>query len=132
MQKFTHTTAMPYGKYQGRQMQQVPADYLLWLYQNDKCSERVKMYVEENIDAIRTRNAEESKSRTQQLSLRMPFGSYKGYHVKEIPAEYLEAMYDNGRCPKNLLSYMKDNISSIRRKAEKDRQYRAAFRSAYQ
>lgn len=44
---------MPYGKYKGEKMENVPAGYLLWLYENNKCGEDVKQYIEDNIDVIK-------------------------------------------------------------------------------
>lgn len=49
----TDQTPMPYGKYQGQLMGNVPAKYLLWLHENDKCTHPVKKYIEENMDALR-------------------------------------------------------------------------------
>lgn len=46
--KLTDNDPMPYGKWIGHKMANVPPDYLLWLLENDKCSAAVKMYVEEN------------------------------------------------------------------------------------
>lgn len=45
---------MPYGKHKGKAMANVPDDYLLWLYNNDKCTYPVRKYVEMNMDAIKT------------------------------------------------------------------------------
>jgi uncharacterized protein (DUF3820 family) len=39
---------MPYGKHKGEKMANVPASYLLWLYENDKCSGDIKRYIIEN------------------------------------------------------------------------------------
>ncbi|MDR2004100.1 MAG: DUF3820 family protein [Prevotella sp.] len=44
---------MPSGTYQGRKMADVPDDYLLWLYDNNKCSAAVRWYIERNLDAIK-------------------------------------------------------------------------------
>lgn len=44
---------MPYGKYKGRQIKDVPADYLLWLYYNDKASPAIEEYVERNLEALK-------------------------------------------------------------------------------
>lgn len=44
---------MPFGKYKGEKLGDVPADYLLWLYENDRCDRKVKSYVEENMDVIK-------------------------------------------------------------------------------
>ena len=44
---------MPWGKHQGKQMADVPAEYLIWLYDNQKCSGKVKIYIVQNLDVIR-------------------------------------------------------------------------------
>lgn len=44
---------MPYGKYKGKQLIDVPADYLLWLYYNDRASPPVKQYIIDNLDALK-------------------------------------------------------------------------------
>lgn len=36
---------MPFGKYKGEKMIDVPAEYLLWLLENDKCSNNVREYI---------------------------------------------------------------------------------------
>jgi len=41
----TNESLMPYGKYQGMKIINVPTKYLLWLYDNNKCSTPVKKYV---------------------------------------------------------------------------------------
>lgn len=51
---------MPFGKYQGKPMIDVPAAYLLWLY-NKGCDNRpVSKYIQDNLDAL---NKENSKIR---------------------------------------------------------------------
>ena len=52
---------MPYGKYQGEQMEDVPAEYLLWLYENNKCSGDVKSYIKENLKVIKMQISNEKK-----------------------------------------------------------------------
>jgi uncharacterized protein (DUF3820 family) len=44
---------MPYGKFKGKAMINVPAGYLLWLYENKRCSDSVKAYVEANMEALK-------------------------------------------------------------------------------
>lgn len=51
--KLTDKSLMPYGKYKGVEMANVPADYLLWLYDNEKCSNEVKDYIVENLEILR-------------------------------------------------------------------------------
>lgn len=48
----TDESPMPFGKYQGREMANVPADYLIWLYENNKCNRAVKDYIEDNLDVL--------------------------------------------------------------------------------
>ena len=43
---------MPYGKYKGRPMEDVPADYLIWLVDNQRASPEVIEYVRENQDVL--------------------------------------------------------------------------------
>lgn len=44
---------MPFGKYQGTEMENVPASYLIWLYDNNKCNKEVKEYIEDNMDVLK-------------------------------------------------------------------------------
>lgn len=43
---------MPFGRYTGTLMANVPARYLLWLYENDKAG-KVKQYIIDNLDVIK-------------------------------------------------------------------------------
>lgn len=51
-EKFTDSSLMPFGKYKDIRLIDVPASYLLWLYENDKAG-NVKSYIEDNLDAIK-------------------------------------------------------------------------------
>ena len=51
---------MPWGKYKGKKMQDVPADYLLYMYENNKCDSDVKEYIEDCIDILK-KEVKESK-----------------------------------------------------------------------
>lgn len=50
---YTDETLMPFGKYKGTPLANVPNDYLLWLYENGKTFGAMKDYLQENIEAIR-------------------------------------------------------------------------------
>lgn len=50
--KLTDAGIMPYGRYQGWKMIDVPAEYLLWLFENHKCDRRVRDYIEDNMSAL--------------------------------------------------------------------------------
>ena len=54
---YTDTTPMPFGKHKGKELQEVPASYLLWLYEEKgfKKSERhqnLKAYIEDNMEVL--------------------------------------------------------------------------------
>lgn len=51
--KLTDDSPMPYGRYEGDAMIDVPASYLIWLYENNKCNVEVNEYIEDCIDALR-------------------------------------------------------------------------------
>lgn len=44
---------MPFGKYKGKKMANVPSDYLLWLYNKGLQEGDVKTYIEENMDVLK-------------------------------------------------------------------------------
>ena len=56
---------MPYGKYKGKKMANIPASYLLWMYRNDKLFKALEVYVEENMDALEKEEKEEFSKREQ-------------------------------------------------------------------
>ncbi len=49
----TDTSPMPWGAHAGKAMQDVPAAYLIWLYDNNKCSPNVKQYITDNLETLR-------------------------------------------------------------------------------
>lgn len=49
----TDESLMPWGKYKGDKMINVPASYLLWLYDMGKVYGEVKEYIKENLDVIK-------------------------------------------------------------------------------
>ena len=51
--KLTDISPMPFGKHKGTQMANVPASYLIWLYDNDKCSVEVREYIEDNLRVLK-------------------------------------------------------------------------------
>ena len=50
--KLTDESLMPLGKYKGEKMANVPASYLIWLYDENKCNRNVREYIEDNLDVI--------------------------------------------------------------------------------
>ena len=49
----TDKSIMPSGKHKGKKMEDIPADYLLWIYENNACSKEVSFYIHENLDTIK-------------------------------------------------------------------------------
>jgi uncharacterized protein (DUF3820 family) len=49
---FTDSTPIPFGKYKGKAMINVPAQYLLWLYNKGCYHEGVKKYIQDNLDSL--------------------------------------------------------------------------------
>lgn len=47
------SSVMPFGKYKGTELDEVPASYLMWLYENDCKEPFVKSYIEKNLDGIK-------------------------------------------------------------------------------
>ena len=51
--KLNDNSPMPWGKYKGKKMIDVPASYLMWLYDNDKANLDVKNYIIDNMDVLK-------------------------------------------------------------------------------
>lgn len=45
---------MPNGIHKGKKMSSVPAEYLLWVFDNDKCSKDVRAYILDVMEALQT------------------------------------------------------------------------------
>lgn len=50
----TDNSPMPFGQHKGKAMANVPAQYLLWLYNKGVEHGPVKRYILDNLDALRT------------------------------------------------------------------------------
>jgi len=48
----TDNSLMPFGKFKGRPMANVPAPYLLWLYNNNCNHQGVKRYIVSNLELL--------------------------------------------------------------------------------
>lgn len=57
----TDSDLMPWGKYKGNRMIDVPASYLLWLWDNDKAGDSsVYDYIADNLDVLMKQKNEEN------------------------------------------------------------------------
>lgn len=59
----TDNSKMPFGKYKGEKMANVPASYLIWIFENNKCSPEVAKYIAENLDVIKAEISYKMKCR---------------------------------------------------------------------
>ncbi len=60
--KLQDDSPMPYGKYKGFPMEEVPADYLIWLMDNLRASPEIIEYVKENREVL-DKEIKESRER---------------------------------------------------------------------
>jgi len=56
----TDETEITFGKYKGTKLANVPASYLLWLYDNNKCGYELKTYIRNNHEQLE-KEAKETK-----------------------------------------------------------------------
>ncbi len=50
--EYTDQTLMPFGKHKGTQMVNVPADYLIYLYETGISDGPVRRYIEQRLDKL--------------------------------------------------------------------------------
>lgn len=53
MTKLKDDSIMTFGKYKGYTLENMPANYLIWLYENNKCFGPLKVYIVDNLDFLR-------------------------------------------------------------------------------
>lgn len=58
------SSLMPFGLYKGKKLANVPASYLLYIYENFKfLQEDLKKYIKENMDVLKSQITYENKTR---------------------------------------------------------------------
>ena len=50
--KIEDTDIMPFGEHKGKKMANVPAKYLIWLYEQSWLDKRYKDYIKDNMDVL--------------------------------------------------------------------------------
>jgi hypothetical protein len=60
----TDESLMPFGKYKGKKMGEIPDYYLLWLWDNASLRDPLKAYIADNLEVIKTniRRSQEKKN----------------------------------------------------------------------
>lgn len=54
---------MPYGKHKGEKLANVPAGYLIYMYDNKKLSPALMKYCEENIEILKIQKRQEEQKK---------------------------------------------------------------------
>lgn len=49
-------TIMRFGAHMGKPLGEVPANYLMWFYNEENCPEDLKEYIEDNMEVIESEN----------------------------------------------------------------------------
>ncbi len=62
LEKFTDDSPMPFGQYKGQKLSSLPANYLLFLFRNDRAG-RISDYIKENMEALTKKAKTEKKKR---------------------------------------------------------------------
>lgn len=62
MSFYTDQSVMPFGKHKGLKLANVPAHYLIWLYESNMKDGPLKDYIKENLEALRM-EAENDKNK---------------------------------------------------------------------
>lgn len=62
MRALKDTDLMPFGKYRGKQMVDVPAEYLLYLHENGLRKGDVLSYILDNIEVLKKEIDEQNRS----------------------------------------------------------------------
>ena len=47
------SSKMPFGKYTGIRLVDIPSNYLIWIYENKKCNAEIAEYIKENLDVLK-------------------------------------------------------------------------------
>lgn len=60
---FKDDSIMPFGQHKGKQMADVPASYLIYLYENRKVYGDLRIYIEDNMTVLREQIKQEQNKR---------------------------------------------------------------------
>lgn len=103
----TDKSIMTFGVHKGKTLANVPANYLLWLYENNKCYGELKAYIKDNLDVLKTELRrehirKESKLHFDEFDAGIQFENNSGTRCKKFTT--LEAC---NTCPECLFCEIK-------------------------
>lgn len=58
--KMTDDDLMPFGIHRGKALVNIPADYFIFLYENNRCG-AVKQYIEDNLETLKIEAASQKR-----------------------------------------------------------------------
>lgn len=61
MVTYDDKTLMPFGKYKGTALANVPADYLIYAFENMNLSDPLRTYIKKNMDVLKAEIARQKK-----------------------------------------------------------------------
>jgi uncharacterized protein (DUF3820 family) len=61
--QLTDESPMPFGKYKGTKLANVPASYLIWLYYNGLNPGSLKDYITDNLDVLKDEINKQAKAK---------------------------------------------------------------------
>lgn len=104
-----------WSKYKGQHFRTIDPEYWLWLWNADKGSRTLRVFIEENIEEIKDRATLGDDSP-------MPYMfKYRGLALGDVPDEYLAKLYERRKKIGHwgLNQYLEANIDSILHNVEK-------------
>ena len=97
MEVIKENFTMPFGKYKGEFLEDIPIQYLDWMLENADLKNNIKNRIRKH---LQTRN------------IVMPFGKYEGEDLSDIPKDYLEYCLNNFNLSNTLKSAIQDEYES--------------------
>jgi uncharacterized protein (DUF3820 family) len=67
---YTDKTPMPFGIHKGKQLADVPASYLIWLFDNGKCGNELRKYIQDNMNVLSNEVKLENQKKENYQSIR--------------------------------------------------------------
>ena len=76
--KYNDQTPMPSGFHKDKKLIDVPAEYLIWCFENNKCNASLRAYIEDNMNVLRD-EIRRNKLKVQSFHNQSPEGRRSGH-----------------------------------------------------
>lgn len=64
----TDESIMLSGKHKGKKLANIPAHYLIWVYENNACSPAIREYIEYNLEVLKEEVARSNALKNKNLN----------------------------------------------------------------